>query len=127
MKTKTYAVVLERDAQGWWVASVRGVPGCHTQGHTIRQARERVREALGLYVEGAEKATLHVDVRLPVGARRAVAQHRHARVRAEKELDRAQRTTRAAVRALTQGLHLGLRDAGELLGLSHQRVQQLRT
>lgn len=52
MKAKTYTLLLERDAQGWWVASVREVPGCHTQGRTLRQARARARQALGLYVAG---------------------------------------------------------------------------
>src|ERR1700716_316638 len=32
---KTYRVAYERDESGWWVASVRGVRGCHTQGRTV--------------------------------------------------------------------------------------------
>lgn len=126
VKAKTYTLLLERDARGWWVASVREVPGCHTQGRTLRQARARAREALGLYVADAQKASLSLEIRLPARASRVLAQHRNARVRAEKEIDRAQRATREAVQALTKGLHLGVRDAGELLGLSHQRVQQLQ-
>ena len=33
--------------------------------------------------------------------------------------------TTKAVKALTRDLGLSVRDAGELLGISHQRVQQL--
>jgi predicted RNase H-like HicB family nuclease len=42
----SYVVRYERDADDWWFAEVKDVPGCHTQGRTIEQARERIREAL---------------------------------------------------------------------------------
>lgn len=58
---KGYTVELKRDADGWWVASVRGVPGCHAQGRTIRQAIERAREALSLFVDDARRAKLRED------------------------------------------------------------------
>ena len=123
--TKTYTVTYERDAAGWWVASVRGVPGCHTQGRTIRQARERIREAVALFVEDAERARLVDAVRLPADVRRALVRHRAARAKAERAQERAVAETRQTVRRLTRRLHLSVRDAGELLGLSHQRVAQL--
>ena len=47
----TYNVRYELDEAGWWVAHVQGVPGCHTQGHTIDEARERIFEALQLCVD----------------------------------------------------------------------------
>jgi predicted RNase H-like HicB family nuclease len=121
---RNYTVTYRRDSAGWWVASVRGVPGCHTQGRTIRQARERIREALGLFVKGAERARLVDDVRLPGGLRRLLARQRAARARAEQERERAQTATRDMAHRLTRA-RLSVRDAGELLGLSHQRVQQL--
>lgn len=58
----TYHVVYRRDESGWWVASVREVRGCHTQGRTVDQARRRIREALELFVDDAPSATL-VDSR----------------------------------------------------------------
>ena len=48
---KSYRVAYERDESGWWVATVRGVRGCHTQGRTVDEAQRRIREALGLFVE----------------------------------------------------------------------------
>jgi hypothetical protein len=50
---KSYRVAYERDVSGWWVATVRGVRGCHTQGRTVDEARRRIREALGLFVDDA--------------------------------------------------------------------------
>ena len=51
MSVNTYHVAYERDDSGWWVASIREVRGCHSQGRTIDEARLRVREALGLFIE----------------------------------------------------------------------------
>jgi len=40
---RTYRVTYERDESGWWVASVHGVRGCHTQGRrTVDEARRRI-------------------------------------------------------------------------------------
>ena len=121
---RSYTVTYRRDSAGWWVASVRGVRGCHTQGRTIRQARERIREALGLFVKGAERARLVDNVQLPADLRRLLVRQRAARARAEHEHARAQIATRETARRL-RSARLSVRDAGELLGLSHQRVQQL--
>jgi predicted RNase H-like HicB family nuclease len=54
---KSYRVAYERDESGWWVATVRGVRGCHTQGRTVDEARRRIREALGLFVDDARRAS----------------------------------------------------------------------
>jgi predicted RNase H-like HicB family nuclease len=51
-KARRRRATFERDADGWWVASVPSVPGCHTQGRTLAQARERLKEALAVSVEG---------------------------------------------------------------------------
>lgn len=67
----SYRVVYEREAEAdakgrrWWLARVPAVKGCHTQGRTLDEARRRIREALGLFVERAEHAELVDDVRLP--------------------------------------------------------------
>lgn len=122
---KTYRVRYARDDEGWWYASVPEVPGCHTQGRSLHQARNRIREALSLWVDDAESARFAEDIDLPQEARRAIARVRTAKDTAERERGRAAEATTRAARLLTGRLGLSVRDAAELLGLSHQRVQQL--
>ena len=121
----SYRVVLERDESGAWIARVPRVRGCHAYGRTLEQARQRIREALGLWVEDADLAELVEDVRLPTVARDAIRRSRRARRAAEEKRADAQAATAEAAQALVEDLRLSVRDAGELLGLSHQRVQQL--
>ena len=46
-----FAVVVERDEHGWYVASVPELPGCHTQAKTLDKLTERVKEAIEAYLE----------------------------------------------------------------------------
>ena len=123
---KSYRVAYERDESGWWVATVRGVPGCHTQGRTVDEARRRIQEALEVFVDNARKAPIVDDVKLPGAATRAIRAYATLRKKADEDDRRAARAARRAVRVLrTETLKMSARDAARLLGLSHQRVHQL--
>lgn len=123
---KTYHVGYDRDESGWWVASVREVRGCHTQGRTVDEARRRIREAMDLFVDDARSAKLVDDVKLPVTAAKAIRAYTTLRKRADREDRRALLAARRAVRLLRGGkLRMSARDAARLLGVSHQRVHQL--
>ncbi len=58
--SRDYNVVIERDSEGYYVASVPSLPGCHTQAKSLDELMERVREAiqLCLEVEGEPAETL---------------------------------------------------------------------
>jgi predicted RNase H-like HicB family nuclease len=123
---KSYRVAYKRDALGWWMATVRGVRGCHTQGRTVDEARRRIREALELFVDNARRAPIVDEVKLPSAATRAIRAYASLRKKADEEDRRAARAARRAVHVLRTGrLKMSARDAARLLGLSHQRVHQL--
>lgn len=50
-KVKDFTVVIEQDEEGWYVASAPDVPGCATQGKTIPQVLERIKEAIEVCIE----------------------------------------------------------------------------
>lgn len=45
-----FTAVFERDGE-WWMAYIEEIPRAHTQGRTIEEARENLKEALHLYLE----------------------------------------------------------------------------
>lgn len=50
-KERTYTVTIEKGEDGYYVASVLELPGCHTQARTIKELNARVKEAIELHVE----------------------------------------------------------------------------
>ena len=121
---RTYRVLIERDREGWWVASVPAVPGAHTQARTIDQARRRIREALSLWVSDAERARFEFEVRLPTGVQTRVSRALELREAAETTVQEASDATERALGALVKA-GLSRRDAGDVLGISRQRAQQI--
>ena len=47
----SYDIVIERDSEGYYVASVPALPGCHTQARSLDELAERASEAIALYLE----------------------------------------------------------------------------
>ncbi len=43
---KTYTVIIEQDEDGIYIAKVPDILGCHTQGKTVAEATDRIREAI---------------------------------------------------------------------------------
>ena len=48
---KEFTIVIEQDEDGIYVASVPELEGCHTQAKTLDELRERIKEAIQLYLE----------------------------------------------------------------------------
>ena len=56
MKRKTtnqFKVIIERDEDGYFVASVPALPGCHTQAKTMQELQRNVRDAIRLCLDVA--------------------------------------------------------------------------
>mgnify|MGYP001608770233 CR=1 FL=1 len=50
-RVKEFNVLIERDAEGYYVATVPALRGCHTQAKSLDKLMERVREAIELCLE----------------------------------------------------------------------------
>jgi predicted RNase H-like HicB family nuclease len=116
------------------VTTLRGV---HTHARTLASLRTYLQDAIALWLEverlDAGDPEPHVDrsdilvefrVKLPAQVRRATDSALRRRDRARSAEAEAAAATRDAARALVD-VGLSRRDAAELLGLSHQRVDQL--
>jgi predicted RNase H-like HicB family nuclease len=51
---KKFGVLVEKDEDGYYVASVPTLPGCHTQAKSSDELQKRIIEAIEAYLE-AEK------------------------------------------------------------------------
>ena len=120
-----HKVVYRRTKKGEWVASVEGVRRCRGRGTTLRQARQQLRTALARVVEDPYQIDFAEDVRLPPPARRLIVGHWSARRKLEKETQKADGATRAALQALL-AIRINIKDASDLLGIPPLKLQKLK-
>ena len=52
--SQEFNVVIEKDADGYYVASVPSLQGCHTQAKSLDELIERIQEAIALCLEFEE-------------------------------------------------------------------------
>ncbi|MEA1985272.1 MAG: type II toxin-antitoxin system HicB family antitoxin [Euryarchaeota archaeon] len=45
-----FKILLEKDEDGWYVATVPALPGCISQGKTEHEATENIKEAIELHI-----------------------------------------------------------------------------
>lgn len=122
MARRRYEVVFERgDRPGQWVASVKGIPECHTFGRGLAQTRVRIREALILW-EGEVAKNAEIGEILPVPD--VVRRIKSRIVDLDREWERVL-VERDAVVASLRRADWSLRDIADLFALSHQRVGQV--
>lgn len=53
-KILSFTVIYEEAPEGGYVAYVPALSGCHTQGESIEETEDNVREAIALYLESLE-------------------------------------------------------------------------
>lgn len=125
MKTYTGEFREEGDV---WIAEVREVPQAHTFGRTLPRAMALLRDALALYLDVEPetfkiKPEVHLDA---PGASEALEAALLARDEEERAKQAAKTTVPTAARQLID-VGYSYRAAAVMLGLSHQRVQQMVT
>jgi predicted RNase H-like HicB family nuclease len=123
-RTKTYVAVYERDTESDdWLVHIKGIAGCHTYGRTLRQAEARIREALATWLD-RDPNGLEIASEWPAELEDVATTVARARQEAAASARMAGAETARAVKRLDR-MGLSRRDSAEVLGISHQRVQQL--
>lgn len=59
---RQFDVVVERDSEGFFVASVPALAGCHTQARSLDDLMERIKEAIELCLEVDNIEAQQLDV-----------------------------------------------------------------
>jgi predicted RNase H-like HicB family nuclease len=58
---KEFDVVVERDSEGFYVASVPALVGCHTQARSLDELMIRIKEAIELCLEVQDEQADQLD------------------------------------------------------------------
>ena len=81
-KVYSYSVFYEPAEEGGYFVRVPALPGCHTQGETLKEAEKNAKEAIELYIESLtahnepipqERRSFQGIVKVPV-----IRMHQHA-------------------------------------------------
>lgn len=48
---REFNVIIEQDSEGWLIASVPELQGCHTQAKNLQELMDRIKEAIELCLE----------------------------------------------------------------------------
>lgn len=125
-KRPTYRVLTKRSGD-WWAIQVPELDGVFSQARRLDQVEAMARDAIALMVEVPEDSfDLEMAVSAPESLSDLLEAYRRERDVADKSSIRA---AELAVEIVSRAddEHLTVRDLGELMRLSFQRVQQIRS
>ena len=54
MSQFNFPIIIEKDEDGFYVASTPVISSCYTQGKTYKEAFERIKEAIELHIEARQ-------------------------------------------------------------------------
>lgn len=66
MKTYQFPIVVEKDEAGFFVADCPNLQGCHTQGKTLEEAVNNLKEAVELHLQDRLEAGEEIPQTTPV-------------------------------------------------------------
>lgn len=124
--TKTTYKAHAARAGRWWAVEVPDVPGVFTQTRRLDQVAPAAREAIALMLDiDPDLVDVVVEPELPAELVEAITAARAAQADAERARSEAADRARAVVIRLQDEMGLTVRDVGQVIGVSYQRVQQL--
>jgi predicted RNase H-like HicB family nuclease len=125
MSRPTYLVEARREEE-WWILIVPELDGITTQTRRLDQADDMVRDLIALWLEvDPDSFDMEIAPNLPGPIGKVVSDAVKSRHTAMVTREKAAVKTGKAIDALV-GQGYAIRDVGRLLGISHQRVAQLR-
>ena len=130
MNALAFRVRYQPSDDGTWLVDVVDEPRIHSHGRTLARAEANIREAIALWLSvedgvDVDERELSILPKFVLPEIAEVSRANQKREEAQRLEAEAQDLTADVARSLVVGRKLSLRDAGYLLGLSHQRVQQL--
>jgi predicted RNase H-like HicB family nuclease len=63
---KTYAVVIREDPEGGYWGEVPALPGCYSQGETINELKDNIREAIAGVLEVMKEQGQEPDANIQI-------------------------------------------------------------
>ena len=117
---------IRRDKDGSWLVTFPDIRGAHTYGRSLNQLRRRIPELLRLWDRDPAQVELVEVLVLPSNLRQAISVATKQRLELEQRSQAVLRDMETTIRRLQSQLKLGVRDSGELLGISPQYAHKLR-
>ena len=68
-----FTIVVERDEDGLYVASVPVIQGCYTQGETYEEVMENIKDAIKLHIEARKELGEPIPMEVAIDEVRVVA------------------------------------------------------
>ncbi|RJP27862.1 MAG: type II toxin-antitoxin system HicB family antitoxin [Candidatus Omnitrophota bacterium] len=65
METYRFQVIIEQDEDGFYVADVPALKGCHSQGETFEEALENIREVIEMCIQEIREDGESIETRYP--------------------------------------------------------------
>jgi hypothetical protein len=121
---RSFDAVVTREGR-WWMIHVPALDAV-TQSRSLREVPAMATGVVSALLDAEEEdLTIRLSYELPAEVATAWHEAEALRTQAEEAEDRAAALRREAVRTLLSTTHMSQADAGVMLGLSKQRVQQL--
>jgi len=73
MPNYKFTIVIERDEDGLYVASVPLLQGCYTQGDSYKEALENIKDAIKLHIEARQAIGEPVPIEVAIDEVQVVA------------------------------------------------------
>lgn len=122
--SRVYEATAHREGK-WWIITVPEIDAV-TQARSVRDINDMATGLVAALLDLDErKVAVEVAIELPERVATAWAEAERLQAQVEETVRRAAALRREAVRALLSEGHLTQSEAGALLGVSYQRVQQL--